>query len=187
MRILSSLSNLKAKITFPCLFGIAILLQLNFALPVTSIIIFAQTPPLMSTPTSPTSSTSSVVNSTTPIIEITSHQDDQRVPVGELTIEGTSSDNEESNCQVYADVNDITPMQNATAAGLGGANDYSNWTFVYSPDYQAIAEGINELTVKISCFDVGPTSISKFNSVNITGLPSPDTFAAPVPIPSTTG
>ena len=89
--------------------------------------------------------------------------------------------------QVYADVNDITPMQNATGSGSGGATDYSNWTFAYTPDYQTITEGTNELTAKISCFDVGPTPISKYNSVNITGLPSPDTFAAPVPIPSTTG
>jgi hypothetical protein len=42
---------------------------------------------------------------------------------GELTIEGMSSDDAQSNCQVYADINDITPVQNATASGLGGSND----------------------------------------------------------------
>jgi hypothetical protein len=78
-------------------------------------------------------------------------------------------------------------MQNATASGLEGANDYSNWTFAYTQDYQTITEGTNEITAKISCFDAGPAPISKYNSVNITGLPSPDTFAAPAPIPSTTG
>ena len=62
-------------------------------------------------------------------------------------------------------------------SGSGGATDYSNWTFAYTPDYQTITEGTNELTAKISCFDVSPTPISKYNSVNITGLPSPDTFA----------
>ena len=46
-----------------------------------------------------------------PTIQISSHQDGSQVPVGELTIQGTSSDNQESNCQVYADVNDISPLQ----------------------------------------------------------------------------
>lgn len=126
-------------------------------------------------------------NETLPSIEITSPQDGQQVPIGELTIEGTSSDDAEGNCQVYADVNDMTPMQNATASGRAGVNDYSNWTFTYTPEYQVITEGVNELTAKISCFDAaGLAPISKFSSVNITGLPSPDTFAAPVPMPSMT-
>ena len=107
--------------------------------------------------------------------------------MGELTIEGTSSDDAKSNCQVYADVNDMTPMQNATASGQGGMNDYSNWTFTYTPEYQVITDGVNELTAKISCFDASSIPVSKYNSVNITGLPSPDTFAAPAPIPSMTG
>ena len=179
MRILSDL-KVRTKIILAFLFGFGILLPV--ITPVNIFIIFAQTTPMLS-PISPSSSG----NTTLPSVEITFPRDDQQEPVGELTIQGTSSDNAESNCQVYADVNDITPMQNATASGLGGANDYSNWTFAYTPDYQTITEGTNELTAKISCFDVGPTPISKYNSVNITGLPSPDTFAAPVPIPSTTG
>jgi hypothetical protein len=181
MRILLRLSNVRTKLILPGLFGFSILL----AMIISPVIVIAQTPP-MSTP-SPTPASSSTGNDTEPTIEITSLQDGQMVPVGELTIQGTSSDNIESSCQVYADVNDITPMQNATGSGSGGATDYSNWTFAYTPDYQTITEGTNELTAKISCFDVGPTPISKYNSVNITGLPSPDTFAAPVPIPSTTG
>ena len=167
MRILLRLSNVKTKLILPGLFGFSILL----AMIISPVIVIAQTPP-MSTP-SPTPASSSTGNDTEHTIEITSLQDGQMVPVGELTIQGTSSD--------------ITPMQNATGSGSGGATDYSNWTFAYTPDYQTITEGTNELTAKISCFDVGPTPISKYNSVNITGLPSPDTFAAPVPIPSTTG
>jgi hypothetical protein len=90
-----------------------------------------------------------------PAIQITSHQDGSQVPVGELTIQGKSSDNQERNCQVYADVNDITPLQNATAAGANGDDDYSQWTFTYTQDYQLITQGVNELTAKISCFDNG--------------------------------
>jgi hypothetical protein len=110
-----------------------------------------------------------------PTIQITSHQDGSQVPVGELTIQGTSSDNQESNCQVYADVNDITPLQNATAAGANGADDYSQWTFTYAENYQLITQGVNELTAKISCFDNGGSGgsnipLSEWHSVNVTGV-----------------
>jgi Tfp pilus assembly protein PilN len=117
----------------------------------------------------PTANTSNIPP---PTIEITSLEDDQEVPVGELTIEGISSDNAESDCQVYADLNDLTPMQNATAAANAAEdNDFSKWAFTYSQDYQSIKEGANELTAKISCFNgENPVPISKWHSVNITGV-----------------
>lgn len=184
MGILSDL-RVRTKVILAGLLWSWILLSVISSSSVNSFVVFAQTTPTSSSssliPTSPPNG-----NETLPSIEIISPQDGQRVPVGELIIEGTSSDDAESNCQVYADVNDMTPMQNATASGQGGVNDYSNWTFTYTPEYQVITEGANELTAKISCFDAGPSPVSKYNSVNITGLPSPDTFAAPAPIPSTT-
>jgi hypothetical protein len=179
MGILSDL-KVRTKVILAGLFGFGILLPVITPSSVNTNVVFAQTTPMSLIPISLPSGN----NETLPSIEITSPQDGQRVPVGELTIEGTSSDDVESNCQVYADVNDITPMQNATASGQGG--DYSNWTFTYTPEYQIITEGANELTAKISCGDAGLTPVSKYNSVNITGLQSPDTFAAPAPIPSTT-
>jgi hypothetical protein len=111
-------------------------------------------------------------NTPTPTIEITSIQDGQQVPAGELTIEGISSDDEERNCQVYADVNDITPLQNATASGDSGKeNDFSKWSFTYTQDYQLIKEGSNELTAKISCYSAGnPAPISEWHTVNVTGV-----------------
>jgi hypothetical protein len=108
----------------------------------------------------------------TPTIQITSHEDGNEVPAGELTIRGTSSDDEESNCQVYADVNDLTPLQNATAAGPNGDDDYSQWVFTYTRGYQLITVGANELTAKISCFDDGSVTmpLSEWHSVNVTGV-----------------
>jgi hypothetical protein len=127
----------------------------------------------------------------TPTIQITSHQDGSQVPAGELTIQGTSSDNQESNCQVYADVNDIAPLQNATAIGADGGDDYSQWTFAYTQDYQLITQGANELTAKISCFDDGITAtpLSEWHSINVTGVVSSGTITstpAPTPTPTPT-
>ena len=128
----------------------------------------AQQSPIADNP----SSTNNASNIPPPTIEITSHEDGQEVPVGELTIGGTSSDGQESNCQVYADVNDMTPMQNATAAGNSAEDsDFSKWTFTYTQDYQEITEGSNELTAKISCFNADNTiPVSKWHSLNVTGI-----------------
>jgi hypothetical protein len=86
-------------------------------------------------------------------VKITSHSLWQKVPVGELTISRMSADNQTTNCEVYVDVNDQKPFQNATATGHGGANDYSTWTFIYTDKYYLIQEGLNELTPKLSCID----------------------------------
>ena len=102
-------------------------------------------------------------------LKITSHEQGQEVPVGELTISGTSTDNATSDCIVYADVNDIKPFQNATATGPGGANDYSNWTFTYTDNYQLITNGTIELTAKLSCVS-SHTNLTKLSSVIVVGI-----------------
>ena len=62
-------------------------------------------------------------------VKITSPKANQTVPIGELTVNGTSSDSSQTNCQVFVDLNDTKPMQNVTGVGVGGPKDYSNWTF----------------------------------------------------------
>ena len=147
------------------------------------------------TPLSPSSSTS------IPAIQITPPQEGQQVPPGELTIQGTSSDDENKNCRVYADVNDITPMQNVSAAGDSKKNnDFSKWSFMYTPEYQLIKQGENELTAKITCSgdrnpntdalilmstsSAPPTSsspLSKWHTVNVTGVIGAAFITQPLP------
>jgi hypothetical protein len=148
-------------------------------------------------PTTPTASTAAGL----PTIQITSVQDGMQVPPGELTIQGVSSDTEDTECQVFADVNDVSPMQNVTAAGEGGdEGDFSTWTFTYTEDYQLISPGQNELTAKISCasggelelgtFPSGPGAgtaasgapLNEWHTVNVTGVAGapPATVSSPI-------
>jgi hypothetical protein len=147
------------------------------------------------TPFSPSSSTS------IPAIRITSPQEGQQVPPGELTIRGISSDDENTDCRVYADVNDVAPMQNVTAVGDSKRNnDFSKWIFTYTPEYQLIKQGENELTAKITCSDernpntdalllmstssAPPTSsspLSKWHTVNVTGVVGATFITQPLP------
>jgi hypothetical protein len=96
-------------------------------------------------------------------LKITSHEQGQEVPVGELTISGTSTDNATSDCIVYADVNNTKPFQKAIAT------DYSTWTFTYTDKYHLITNGTNELTAKLSCVS-SPTNLTKWNSVIVVGV-----------------
>ena len=101
-------------------------------------------------------------------VKITSPSTGQEVPAGELTIKGTSTDNPTTDCIVSVDVNDMKPMQNATATGPGGVNDFSTWDYNYTRGYHLITEGVNELTAKLSCIS-SPMNVTKWNSVNVTG------------------
>jgi hypothetical protein len=101
-------------------------------------------------------------------IKITSHVTGQQVPVGELTISGTSTDNNTTDCTVYADWNDQKPFQKALATGPGGVNDYSTWTFTYAHNYHLIINGTNNLTSKLSCLS-NPMNMTKWNSIDVIG------------------
>ena len=138
--------KIKSNFKFLLLFGIFL---------ISSIVwnpVLAQTPP----------KTGLSVNINTPF-------DSANVPSGDLTIYGTSSDDDTKNCQVYADWNDLKPMQNVTPDGPKGNTDYSKWSYTYTGSYHNIVEGSNELTSKITCFDPDQNASSKFYSINVTG------------------
>jgi hypothetical protein len=115
-------------------------------------------------------------------IKIDSPVSSQQVPVGELTINGTSSDNSSAQCQVYVDWNNLKPYQLATPTGSNGTSDFSTWSYTYSSKYHLIQTGLNDLTSKITCLvpPGGPT-VTKWYSVNVTGSTSPSQSANPSP------
>jgi hypothetical protein len=174
---------------------IALLLLLPFTITVTTITsnskVYAQSADMRSP---------SPVDPNLPTIQITSPGDDQQVPPGELTIQGISSDDEENECQVFADVNDITPMRNVTAIGSSGQdNDFSKWTFTYTQNYQLIKPGENELTAKITCLDSGSSGdslstgnpvasnapVSEWHTINVTGTAGASPVQASTVAPGT--
>src|SRR5215204_3339362 len=96
------------------------------------------------------------------------------VPVGDLTISGTSTDNATTDCTVYADWNNTKPFQKAVATGPGGVNDYSRWTFTYTAEYHLITNGTNKLTSTLSCLgddsNVGTANITKSYNIKVIGV-----------------
>lgn len=108
-----------------------------------------------------------------PQVKITSLSKGQEVPVGTLSINGVSSDNSSSGCEVYVLLNGIKPYQRVAPAGQGdpsnSTTDYSTWRFTFLPAYGLISEGDNKMTAKITCIN-GSTNATKFNSLNVTGV-----------------
>ncbi len=118
---------------------------------------------------SPSSTNANITSPYKMGVKIISPLKNSTVPIGQLIISGISSDTAITNCMVSADWNDLKPMQNVTAKGPGGANDYSNWTYTYNESYHNITTGINELTSKITCYDNPSNITKKYYSVNVTG------------------
>jgi hypothetical protein len=117
-------------------------------------------------------------------VKITSPMKGREVPAGELTITGISTDKTTTDCTVYADWNDQKPYEKAVAAGPGGVDDYSNWTFTYTDKYHLITNGTNNLTSKLSCIDHDNNNVNltKWYSVNIIGISSDQNQQQPLPI-----
>src|SRR5919205_4112342 len=134
----------KGKVALLCAFGILV-----FSL-WSNIAAYAQNTTTAGNSTTSSSSSQQHV----PKIKITSPTRGQQLPVGkDLTISGTSIANATSNCQVSVIVNNVKPYQNATAAGTGGAADYSKWNFALTSKYTTIKQGDNRITAKYECED----------------------------------
>jgi hypothetical protein len=109
-----------------------------------------------------------------PAVLITTPFSGQQIPVANgnnsLNIEGTSSDNSTTNCNVAIILNAVRPYQNATGIGPGGLDDYSIWKLLVDPSYYlaSINEGPNnEIASKITCSD-GREIKNKSYSINVT-------------------
>jgi hypothetical protein len=106
-------------------------------------------------------------------VKITSPIKDEQIPVGKnnnLKISGISTDNDTVDCQVYVILNNLKPYQKAVATGPTGVNDYSKWNFMLDSNYATIKEGVNKITAKLSCIDNPSNNLTKYYSVNITGV-----------------
>jgi hypothetical protein len=101
-------------------------------------------------------------------VKIKSPADGQQVPTGSLGISGTSTDDIQSDCVVSVALNRKHPYQNATAAGPGGNNDYSNWTYTFDQPYGVVQPGQNRISARITCIE--NTNLSKGAHINVTGV-----------------
>jgi hypothetical protein len=98
----------------------------------------------------------------------------QEVPVGNLTLYGTSSDDASRSCHILILLNDDKPYQSALATGPEGKDDYSRWTFTFDPYSSLIKQGKNEIVSKIVCIPQGVTNSNNnlpasYNKINVTG------------------
>jgi hypothetical protein len=112
-------------------------------------------------------------------VHIVSPEKQEAVPAGSsLTVSGNSDDNPQFNCKVLIIVNDKRPYQETIPVRPG---DYSKWTFVVTPQYTEIQEGINTITSKATCdsqyepvlkLDPLTKEYVKYYGINVTGMPS---------------
>ena len=108
-------------------------------------------------------------------VKITSPVKGQQLPITiasigkNISISGISTDNATAKCKVSVLVNGIKPYQPSIAKGNGGSSDYSKWTFLLSPKYATIKQGVNEITSKLTCIST-PNNLTKWYSVNVTGI-----------------
>ena len=112
-----------------------------------------------------------------PSVKITSPHKGQQVPVdSNILVSGISSpppaDKSRTDCTVSVLLNAVKPYQKAVATGHGGTTDYSTWRYGITANYAAIKQGQNKITAKISCA-ANPTNLTKFNSLNVTGISTP--------------
>ena len=94
------------------------------------------------------------------------------IAINNFTITGRSVDNQSSDCQVFVIVNDVKPYQKASAIGLNGGDDFSQWKYALFPDYAKLKIGTNKITAKIDCKN--PMDMLRYDTINIMGMKAYD-------------
>jgi hypothetical protein len=94
------------------------------------------------------------------------------ITVNNFTITGKSVDNQSLDCQVFVIVNDVKPYQKASAIGLNGGDDFSQWKYALFPDYAKLKIGTNKITAKIECKN--PMDMLRYDTINIMGTKAYD-------------
>ena len=105
------------------------------------------------------------------VVKITDPIKGQQIVVGKnLTLSGIAKYNVTANCQVSVIVDSMRPYQKTIPIGQIGVGNYSQWKYTLAPSYAgSIKEGINKITAKLLC-DSNPTTLTKFYSINVTGV-----------------
>jgi hypothetical protein len=106
-------------------------------------------------------------------IKILTPSDEVYVPLGKLTIIGTSSDNATTDCSVLVRWNDLSSQNKAVPTGLGIDNDYSTWMFTFNNNYHSITKGPNKMTAELRC-NSQLLFLEGSDSITVIGDPSPN-------------
>ena len=106
-----------------------------------------------------------------PEVEIMSPKNGNSIPLSsELTIKGTSSDTNNTNCTIFISINNIQPFQNASATGSQGEQDFSSWNSTFTNAISLLRLGKNTITSLIVCLEPNNIPTSSSHLINLTGL-----------------
>jgi hypothetical protein len=110
-------------------------------------------------------------------VKILSPTKEQEMPINiqNFTVEGVSTDNSTNNCDVSLLLNGVTPYVKASARGQNGTDDFSAWDRLFNSNLH-LNVGENKLTARLLCSDDNSNQISKYHSVNFTGINETSSF-----------
>jgi hypothetical protein len=110
-------------------------------------------------------------------VKILSPTKEQEMPVNtqNFTVEGVSTDNSTNNCDVSLLLNGVTPYVKTSARGQNGTDDFSAWERLFNSNLH-LNVGDNKLTARLLCSDDNNNQISKYHSVNFTGINETSSF-----------
>ncbi len=92
-----------------------------------------------------------------------------------FTVKGVSTDNSTNNCDVSLLLNGVSPYVKTSARGQNGTDDFSAWEGLFNSNLH-LNVGENKLTARLLCSDGNNNQISKYHSVNFTGINETSSF-----------